>query len=39
MQRLGMRYRGNETWHAQEVAVYEITSGAWAALRAPSATP
>ena len=31
MRRLGMRYRGNETWHAQTVSVYDITSGAWAA--------
>jgi RimJ/RimL family protein N-acetyltransferase len=33
MQRLGMRYRGNETWHAQEVAVYEIGAPAFAAMR------
>lgn len=31
MQRLGMRYRGMETWHAQEVAVYAIGAAAWAA--------
>jgi RimJ/RimL family protein N-acetyltransferase len=34
MRRLGMRYRGIETWHAQEVAVYDITSTDYAAMGA-----
>ena len=34
MRRLGMRYRGEETWHAQSVAVYDIGADAFAALRA-----
>lgn len=29
MQRLGMRYRGLETWQAWEVSVYEIERAAW----------
>jgi hypothetical protein len=33
MRRLGMRYRGEETWHAQAVAVYDISAPAFAALR------
>lgn len=33
MQRLGMRYRGEEVWHAQAVSVYEIGAPAFAALR------
>ncbi|WP_020654181.1 GNAT family N-acetyltransferase [Massilia niastensis] len=31
MQKLGMRYRGEETWHARPVSVYEIDGAAWAA--------
>lgn len=31
MRRLGMRYRGEEVWHRQKVAVYEITAGEFAA--------
>lgn len=31
MRRLGMRYRGEETWHQQKVAVYEITPDEFAA--------
>ncbi|UVW27499.1 GNAT family N-acetyltransferase [Massilia sp. H6] len=29
MERLGMRYRGIETWNAQLVAVHDITAQAW----------
>jgi RimJ/RimL family protein N-acetyltransferase len=34
MQRLGMRYRGDEVWHAQTVAVYDISAQAWTAAQA-----
>ncbi len=33
MERLGMRYRGHETWHAQTVAVYDIGAPVFAAAR------
>jgi len=29
MKRLGMRYRGIETWHDRELATYETTSAEW----------
>jgi hypothetical protein len=29
MRRLGMRYRGIETWHERPHAVYEITRQTW----------
>jgi RimJ/RimL family protein N-acetyltransferase len=35
MRRLGMRYRGDEIWHAQTVAVYDISAAAFAALVHP----
>jgi RimJ/RimL family protein N-acetyltransferase len=31
MQKLGMRYRGEEVWHARPALVYEIDSAAWGA--------
>jgi RimJ/RimL family protein N-acetyltransferase len=37
MQRLGMRYRGQEVWHAQAVSVYDISAAAWAGASAGSA--
>lgn len=33
MRRLGMRYRGEEIWHAQTVSAYDITAQAFAANR------
>ena len=33
MRRLGMRYRGEEVWHAQTVSVYDISAQAFAAIR------
>jgi RimJ/RimL family protein N-acetyltransferase len=33
MQRLGMRFRGEETWNDRNVAVYEITRAEWRASR------
>ena len=29
MERLGMRYKGEEQWHAQTVSVYDISAAAW----------
>ena len=29
MERLGMRYRGEEVWNAQTVSAYDITANAW----------
>jgi len=34
MERLGMRYRGMESWHGQSVAVHEIGAAAWRATAA-----
>jgi len=36
MQRLGMRYKADETWYERTVAVYDITRDAWTAARAPA---
>ena len=36
MKRLGMGYRGEETWHAQTVSVYDMTATAFAGMRASS---
>lgn len=33
MRRLGMRYRGEEVWHAQAVSVYDITAQAFSETR------
>lgn len=37
MQRLGMRYKADETWHERTMAVYQITRDEWYASRAPAA--
>jgi RimJ/RimL family protein N-acetyltransferase len=37
MRRLGMRYRGDEVWHGQTVAVYDIAAQAFAATREEAA--
>ena len=29
MQKLGMRYKGVETWHEREVTVYQIDRAGW----------
>jgi hypothetical protein len=29
MERLGMKFRGTETWYDMETLVYEITQGEW----------
>jgi len=38
MQRLGMRYRGEEQWHGQAVSVYAIDAQDFAAARAAGAS-
>lgn len=34
MEKLGMRYKGQETWHERDSAVYQITRAEWYARRA-----
>jgi RimJ/RimL family protein N-acetyltransferase len=35
MKRLGMQYRGIESWYERDVATYGITSEQWLARAAP----